>query len=96
MLMTASVTTSLIEQSFLVGYCGGVVARLGCGTGANSCCVQICQQLLLVFGPTAARQAAVDDCEQRAIYAWWVTLEAQGAKNLMGALDTNGYHYPPG
>ena len=28
------------------------------------------------------------------MYAWWVTLEAQGAKNLMGALDTNGYHYP--
>ena len=47
--------------------------------------------------PTAAAgiwSMPVDDCEQRAIYAWWVTLEAQGAKNLMGALDTNGYHYP--
>ena len=47
--------------------------------------------------PTAAAGLVERSAElgcRATMYAWWVTLEAQGAKNLMGALDTNGYHYP--
>ena len=47
---------------------------------ANSCCWYLVERAELGCRAT--------------MYAWWVTLEAQGAKNLMGALDTNGYHYP--